>query len=294
MMRDPRLAPVADLYPFDSHFLDIDGHRMHYVDEGAGHALVLVHGNPTWSFYFRDLIKELRDRYRVIALDHIGCGMSEKPRTYPYTLSTHIRNLGRLLDHLQLSEVTLAGHDWGGAIACGWAVENSERVRRLVIFNTAAFPGGPTPFRIRVCGWPILGGLAVRGLNLFVRASFWMGCRRHERMTRKVRRGYLLPYDSYAHRVAVLRFVRDIPSNPSVESHSVVQSLEAGLPRLADRPMLILWGMQDFCFTPAFLDQWTARFPHAEVHRFLDAGHYVVEDAAERIVPLLGDFLGRD
>jgi haloalkane dehalogenase len=289
--RDPRAIALGDLYPFDSHHLDVGGQRLHYVDEGDGPPVLMLHGNPSWSFYYRDLIRGLRDRFRVIAPDHIGCGLSDKPQDYPYTLASHMDNVDRLADHLGLSDVTLAVHDWGGAIGFGWATRHAGRVRRFIVFNTAAFLGGRTPVRIRVCRWPLLGELLVRGLNGFARAATHMATRRVGGMSRAVRRGYLLPYDSYAHRVAVLRFVRDIPLGPADPSHAVVRAIQSGLPRLMDRPMLICWGMKDFCFTGRFLDEWIVRFPNAEVHRFEDAGHYVVEDAHERILPIMERFL---
>ncbi|MGB2987483.1 MAG: alpha/beta fold hydrolase [Phycisphaerae bacterium] len=285
--RDPRLAQLGESYPFETHYLDVIGGRMHYVDEGNGPAVVMLHGNPTWSFYYRELIKGLRDRYRVIAPDHIGCGLSDKPQDYPYTLSTHIDNVERLIDHLELKEVTLAVHDWGGPIGFGWAARHPQRVRGFIVFNTAAFLGGRIPFRIRVCRWPIFGDIAVRGLNAFARAAIHMACCKRERMTPEVKRGYLLPYDSVANRVAILCFVRDIPLSPRIPSYAVLKQIEAALPQFRDRPMVILWGMKDFCFTDRFLEEWVARFPQAAVHRFADAGHYVVEDAHERILPLL-------
>lgn len=281
---------LRKLYPFVSRFLEIDGRRLHYVDEGVGPPIVFLHGNPTWSFYYRELIRGLRDHHRVIVPDHMGCGLSDKPWDYPYTLSTHVANLERLMDALDLRDVTLSVHDWGGAIGMGWAVRHVERVRRLVVFNTAAFLGGRMPFRIRVCRWPILGEVAVLGMNAFVLAATRMACVRR-RMTPDVKRGYLRPYDSYAHRVAVLRFVRDIPTNSRVPSFGVLQEIEQRLPRLAHLPTIIFWGMKDFCFTPLYLNEWRRRFPKATVHTFDDAGHYVVEDATDRILPLLSTFL---
>lgn len=289
--RDPRLDTLGDLYPFQSHWLDIGGVHMHYLDEGTGDPIVMLHGNPTWSFYYRDLIIGLRDRYRVIVPDHVGCGMSDKPQSYPYTLSTHIENLQRLIDHLGLDRVTLAVHDWGGAIGLGWAVRNLPKVARLIVFNTAAFLGGRIPLRIGLCRLPLFGALLVRGLNGFARPAMRMACAQHQRVTRDVRRGYLLPYDSWANRIAVHRFVQDIPTALRVPSYNVVEHLQLALVRLRDRPMIVFWGMRDFCFTPLFLDQWIRRFPNAEVHRFEDAGHYVVEDAHQRIVPALLKFL---
>ncbi len=281
---------LGDLFPFEPHYLDVDGARMHYVDEGAGPALLMLHGNPTWSFYYRELIKGLRDRYRVIALDHIGCGLSDKPQRYDYTLSNRIANVEQLVVSLGLANVGLVVHDWGGAIGFGWAMRHPDQVRAITLFNTAAFHG-PCPFRIRLCAWPVLGGFLVRGLNAFARGAIFMACRRRERMTPAVRRGYLLPYASIADRVAVHAFVRDIPRSPSAPTHRLITDIDASLSRLADRPMLICWGGKDFCFNDWYLEQWKARFPAAAVHRFADAGHYVVEDAHERILPLMETFL---
>jgi len=289
--RDPRVAVLGDLYPFTSHYVDIDGHRMHYLDEGDGPTVLMLHGNPTWSFYYRDLIKGLRDRYRIVACDHIGCGLSDKPQDYPYTLATHIANVERLVDHLRLGDVTLAVHDWGGAIGFALAVRRSELVRRFVVFNTAAFSGGCLPWRIGACRIPLLGALAVRGLNGFAVGATFMACAKRERMTPRVKSGYLLPYDSYANRVAVHRFVKDIPTRPGHVSYDALREIEAGLSGLRDRPMTIFWGMRDFCFTVKFLDEWIKRFPRADVHRYADAGHYVVEDAHERILPVLNAIL---
>ena len=286
-----RQSAMADLYPFTAHYLDVIGARLHYVDEGAGSPVLMLHGNPTWSFYYRELIKGLRDRHRVIVPDHMGCGLSDKPQDYPYTLATHIENLERLIDHLQLTDVTLAVHDWGGPIGFGWAARHPERVCKFIVLNTAAFLGGRIPFRIRICRWPVLGDVLVRGLNGFARAALYMACCRPGGMTPEVRRGYLRPYDSVAHRIAVQCFVRDIPLSPRVPSYAVLRQIERALPLFRDHPMLILWGMKDFCFTPRFLDQWKERFPDSAVHRFPDAGHYVVEDAHERILPLVRGFL---
>ena len=284
------LPGLADLYPFKSCYFDLGNERMHYVDEGNGPAVVMLHGNPTWSFYYRELIKGLRDGYRVVAPDHIGCGLSDKPQDYDYTLAAHIQNVSNLLDHLSLDDVTLAVHDWGGAIGFGWAMRNPDCVRRFILFNTAAF-FGPCPLRIRLCRWPILGDVAVRGLNAFARGAVYFACKRRERMTGPVKRGYLLPYDNFANRVAMLRFVRDIPLQRGQPSYRVLEDIEDALPLFRDRPMLICWGGRDFCFNDWYLDAWEARFPSAEVHRFEDAGHYVLEDAGERILLLIRGFL---
>jgi pimeloyl-ACP methyl ester carboxylesterase len=285
-------SAVQQLYPFPPRYLTLGGLRMHYVDQGEGPPVVMLHGNPTWSFYYRDLILGLCDRHRMITPDHVGCGLSDKPQRYPYTLTTHIENLERLLDHLRLEDLTLAVHDWGGPIGFGFAVRHPERVRRFIVFNTAVF-FGRVPLRIRFCRVPFFGTLAVRGLNLFARAGLRWACKNRGRLTPAVRAGYLLPYGDFRSRVALHRFVQDIPTRPSHPMYRVIVSLEAALPRFRDRPMLICWGLRDFCFTETFLNGWIERFPDATVHRFPAAGHYVVEDAGDELLPVIRDFLAK-
>ena len=283
------------LYPFQGRDLDVGGFRMHYLDEGAGETVVCVHGNPTWSFYYRQLVEALRGSHRVVVPDHIGCGMSEMPGDdrYRYTLERRIDDLEALMGRLALEGVTLVVHDWGGAIGLGWAVRHPERVRRLVILNTAAFhlpPDKRLPWQLWLVRGTPLGALLVRGLNAFARGATHVACTR-ARMSRSVRNAYCAPYDSWANRRAVLRFVQDIPLEPGDPAYDVLSGIEHGLADLADRPALILWGARDFVFDHHFLAVWRRVFPSAEVHEFADCGHYVLEDAADRIIPLVKSFL---
>jgi haloalkane dehalogenase len=278
-------------YPFTSREIRLDGHRYHYVDEGAGEVLLLVHGNPTWSFHWRELIRALAPSRRVIAVDHLGCGMSDKPRGYEYRLARHVDNLARFVERLGLEDITLVGQDWGGAIGLGATLADQRRYRRFVMFNTAAFRSDRMPWRIALCRTPGLGRLAVQGLNGFARAALRMAVSKRERMTPAVRAGILAPYDTWAHREAVYRFVEDIPLAPRHPSYEALAAIEAGLPRLAAFPWLFVWGMRDWCFTPHFLERFLEFFPQAEVHRLADAAHWVVEDAHERIVPIVANFL---
>ncbi len=288
----------ASQYPFIGHALNIDGFRLHYLDEGAGGPVVMLHGNPTWSFTYRHLVLALRGDYRVIVPDHIGCGLSEKPdrKRYPYTLDRRVRDLDELLERIGVREkVTLVLHDWGGMIGMAWAHRRPERVGRLVVLNTAAFhmpAGKKLPWSLWLCRNTPAGPLLVRGLNAFSFAAVrWCVTRRP--LTREARAGYLAPYDSWRNRVAVLRFVQDIPLRPGDPSYKLVSEVQASLDRFRDLPMLICWGEKDFVFDRHFLDEWRRRFPEAEVHAFADAGHFVLEDAGEEIVPLVRDFLKR-
>ncbi len=284
-------ADWRTLYPFESHFVSQDGHRQHYLDEGHGAPLLMVHGNPTWSFYWRNLIVGLRDEYRCVVPDHIGCGLSDKPQSYPYTLAQHTQNLVQLIDQLDLRDMTLLAHDWGGAIGLGAAVARPDRFARIILFNTGAFPPPYVPHRIRACRWPLLGRWALRQLNLFARAALTMAVEKPERMTPEVRAGLLAPYDSWENRVAIWRFVADIPLFKRHPTYRTLVELEAQLPTLANRPVQLIWGMRDWCFTDVCCQRLQVSFPQATVTRLPDAGHYVIEDAHERILPLIKQFL---
>jgi len=281
------------LYPFESHEMTLDGRRCHYLDEGSGPVLLLVHGNPTWSFYWRELIRAFRGQYRLVVPDHIGCGLSEKPPAgdYQYRLARRVDDLRLLIEKLDLQQITLVAHDWGGAIGMGAAVAEAPRFARFVLLNTAAFRSRRCPLRIRVCRTPLLGPLAVKGLNLFARAALRMAVCKRQRMTPAVRAGLLAPYDSWSHRTAIQQFVLDIPLRLRHPSYQTLAEIEAGLAQFRRHPVCLIWGMRDWCFTPRLLDRFVDFFPQAEVHRLADAGHYVVEDGYERIVPLLEEFL---
>jgi haloalkane dehalogenase len=285
------------LYPFDQDLhLDLDGLRYHYVDEGEGEPVVMVHGNPSWSFYYRNLALALRDRFRVIVPDHIGCGLSDKPddSRYTYTLSRRVDDLEALLEHLGLDHnLTLVLHDWGGMIGMAYAVRHPQRIRRLVILNTAAFhkpAGKPLPWQLWLVRNTWLGSLLVRGGNAFARGAAWVGCTR-KRLSREIRNAYCAPYDSWANRIATLRFVQDIPIRPEDPAFDVVTGVEERLTTFADRPALICWGMKDFVFDATYLERWCDGLPGAQVHRFADCGHYVLEDAGNEIAELVIRFL---
>jgi len=285
------LAPLRSEYPFDSHFLDLPGARLHYVDEGPrrNEAVLFLHGNPTWSFAWRHAIRALSPVHRCVAPDHVGCGLSSKREDYPHHLAQHVANIEALVAHLGLERLTLVLHDWGGAIGMGFARRHPEQVARLVFLNTAAFPSERMPFRIALCRVPVFGRLAVRRLNAFARAATYMAVERP--LTSLAKRGYLLPYRDFASRVGVSAFVEDIPMTPDHPSRHELEAIAAALPSFRDRPALVLWGLRDWCFTPAFLDEWRRILPDAQVRTFMDAGHYLFEDEREAVVLELERFL---
>lgn len=279
-------------YPFSSHYHSVDGNRLHYVDEGdSENIVVMVHGNPTWSFYYRRLITRLSATHRVIALDNIGCGLSDKPQEYDYTLQNHIDNLQSLLDSLDITRYSLVVHDWGGAIGMGCATQYPERIERIVVLNTAAFRSSRIPFRIQVCRWPFIGPFIVRAFNGFAWPATFMAV--EQPLADEVKKAYLAPYNSWRNRVAVAAFVKDIPLKSSDVSYHTLSRIETGLSHLRELeiPMLILWGGKDFCFDMQFFTEWRERFPDAEYHCFEDGGHYIVEDKFEELAPRIENFL---
>lgn len=266
---------------------------MSYVDEGAGDPVLMVHGNPTWSFYWRGLIKRLSGQNRTIAVDHIGCGLSDKPANYSYRLTQHRDNLVKLVDTLELNNITLMVHDWGGAIGLATLLERQGKFKRIVLFNTGAFPPPYIPLRIRACRWPIVGKIGVQGFNMFARAAVTMATEQPGGLPKLVADGMLAPYDSWSNRSAIYGFVKDIPATPSHETWAVLQDIETRLPGLSNLPILMIWGMKDWCFRPECLDRFCNHWPHAEVHRIASAGHFVVEDAATQVETTTADFLSR-
>lgn len=290
-------------YPFTPLRTEIrPGIAMSYLDEGPrdGGIVVMLHGNPSWSYYWRKLVLGLRDRYRCIVPDHVGMGLSDKPGDradaqprYTYTLQSRIDDVDTLLRQLGVTgPVTLAVHDWGGGIGFGWGLTHAERIQRLVILNTGAFPlpvAKPLPKALKLGRDAALGTLLIRGLNAFASAASFVGV--EKKMPRAVRRAYVAPYDSWAHRIATSRFVQDIPLGEGDPAWPLVQAMGRKLPEYAGRPAFIGWGLRDFVFDRHFLAGFTAALPQAEVHAFEDAGHYVLEDKADVLVPAIRRFL---
>ncbi|PKM06160.1 MAG: alpha/beta hydrolase [Gammaproteobacteria bacterium HGW-Gammaproteobacteria-4] len=273
---------------------------MHYLDEGPrdGEVLVMLHGNPSWSYYWRHAVLGLRDRYRCIVPDHVGMGLSDKPDDahYRYTLQSRVADLDALLHHLGVREnVTLVVHDWGGMIGFGWALQHAAAVRRLVLLNTAAFlmpMKKRLPWQLKLGRDLAIGALLIRGFNAFAQGAARFGVRR--RMAPDERRALVSPYNSWANRIATLRFVQDIPLASGDPAWALVEASGKRLHAFADRPCFIGWGMRDFVFDHHFLDQFVAALPQAEVQRFRDGGHYILEDEAEALVPAIRNFLDRN
>lgn len=274
-------------YPFDSHFINIDDLNLHYIDEGQGDPIIMVHGNPTWSFYYRNLIKAFKNNYRIIVPDHIGCGFSSKPQDYNYTLENHVSNLEKLVLKLDLKNITLIVHDWGGAIGMGLATRHPERIKKAVVMNTAAFRSIEIPARINILRNDF-GEWLVRHFNAFAGPATFMAVEKP--MTNLVKKGFLLPYNNFESRIATAKFVRDIPMNDSHPSYKTLEEIETKLSKL-NIPVLLIWGEKDFCFTMNFHKKWKEFFPKAKSITYKDAGHYVIEDKKDEVIGEIKNFL---
>lgn len=285
-------------YPFTPRRFDVrPGIAMSYLDEGPadGEVVVMLHGNPSWSFYWRHLVAGLRDRYRCIVPDHVGMGLSDRPgdTDYAYTLQSRVDDLDTLLKHLGIDgPVTLAVHDWGGMVGFGWALRDPARVRRLVVLNTAAFPlpaDKPMPWQLSLGRDSRIGGFLIRAFHLFARGAAWTGTERS--LPREVRRAYIAPYTGWRNAIGTLRFMQDIPLGEGDRAWPLLAESARVLPQYADRPVFIGWGLRDFVFDRHFLDGFTRALPNAQVHAFEDANHYVLEDRHEVLVPAIRAFL---
>lgn len=287
-------------WPYQPHWFETADGRMHYVDEGPrnGRPVVMVHGNPTWGYLYRHFIPPLvKAGFRAVVPDHLGFGRSDKPDDPEfYRIPRHAARLDALLQSLDLRAATVVAHDWGGPIGLAWAARHPERVSRLAILNTFAHRPPEKvklPLPLHLFRVPGVGEVMVKGLHAFVRVFlFKAGVIHRERLTAEVRAAYLAPHPSWASRTAVLVFPREIPSGPEGRVSDFLDEVHAGMRALADRPVFIAWAMKDIAFTPDVLTRlWLHDFPEAKVLRLEDAGHYLQEDAHERIVPALVEFL---
>ena len=274
------------------------GHQLHVIDEGQGRPVVMLHGNPSWAFYYRNLAEALSPSLRVIIPDHIGMGRSDKPddSRYTYTLESRVKDLENVLDQLGITnDITLVVHDWGGMIGSTFATRHPGRIARMVVLNTAGFglpKEKPFPWPLWLSRKTPVSSLFVRGFNGFVKGTAWIGTKQN-RMSRDVKQAYLWPYDTWANRRAVHRFVQDIPLTTTDRAWPVLQEVESRLHLLADKPMFIAFGLKDLVFDKHFLKGWTDRFPQAEVQRYPNAGHYVLEDVGTELIPQIRNFLAR-
>jgi len=274
-------------YPFDSHYVNVDGGRMHYVDEGQGPPVVFVHGNPTWSFMFRNMIRDLSLKHRCIAMDHIGFGLSDKPEHFGYTPELHARNLAKLIEHLGIPRFTLVVHGSGGPIGMSYAVENAAHVTNVIVMNSWMWSLKENPQAKKYD----------RGVsNPFGRLNFMMSNPASLVISKaivdklkfpdKIYEQYKKPFESSKERMGPYGLAKGMMGT-SVWQHGLWARREV----LADKPALIIWGMQDRLFTPDLLGRWQSIFPGAKVEKLPNCGHFVCEEGAKAVEAVVYMFM---
>ncbi len=291
-MTDLANETFGGTWPFAPRFFEYDGVRLHYVDEGSGEPIVLLHGNPTWGYLYRKFIPPLAQTNRCVVPDYMGFGKSGKPLDKPYTLARHIENVTALLLHLELRNITLVVQDWGGPVGLGFAVDHPDRIKRLVILNTWAFriPAGTqlAPL-LELFRQPHVGEAMVQGLNLFVEGFLPAGIHHKERLN-EIMPAYRTPFPDWNSRIGTLCFPRDIPVGDDHPSTPTMGHIQDNLGKLSV-PTIIIWGMQDPAIPPPLIAAWQTIYPHAEAHQIESASHFLQEDEPKQIVSLIQQFL---
>ncbi|MBO0654532.1 alpha/beta fold hydrolase [Streptomyces triculaminicus] len=287
-------------FPFASQWFDHPDARMHYVDEGTGPPVLMVHGNPAWSYIWRHLVTGIHDAYRCVAPDLLGMGLTQDHAPLPASLlvGSQVAALDDLVDHLIAERGapehgwTVIGHDWGGPIALTWACLHPDRVDRLVALNTLAFPfpaDGLPPRWFRLLQRPLPSTVAAHYTTGWVRGAARLGTTTP--LPTEVRRAFAAPHRRRRHRIAQTRFLRDVPLTRKVPGWSMMTLMQHLTRALRHHPLLVGWGMRDPVLRPPLAHEWQRRFPHAHVLRYPDAGHYVLEDARAELVPAIRHFL---
>lgn len=275
-------------YPFPSKYLDLEMGRMHYVDEGSGEPIVMVHGNPTWSFLYRHLIKQLSPGYHCVAMDHIGFGLSDKPAEWTYLPGEHARNLVALIEALGLKNLTLVVQDWGGPIGLSYAVRYPHNVKRLVILNTWMWPVNTDWYYVAFSRFTggALGRYLIRRYNFFARVIMRQSYGDKSKLTKLIHQHYLKPLEMEQDRKGCWVLPGQI-----IGSTDWLSELWAGRGHLKEKPVLIGWGMKDIAFREKELNTWIDVFPEAQVIRLENAGHFVQEEAVEELGMAVKAFL---
>ncbi len=281
-------------FPFAPHYHSIEGVDMHFVDEGSGEPMVMVHGDPTWGYLYRNFIPVLSQRRRCVVPDQMGMGKSANPQERSfYRLQQHRANLETLLLHLDLHDITLVLHDWGGPVGLGVATRHPERIKRLVLMNTWAFvpwPGGPFPRLLELIRSE-RGEAFVLQKNGYLEPALRGTTYHSEQLTKIVMEAYRAPYPTPESRLALLCWSRDIPVQETDVSYAEMKQIEQGLSQFSRIPILLVWGMKDPVLSVSVLHRWQQLYPHATTHELEDASHFLQEDAPERVVQWIEAFL---
>ena len=275
-------------YPFESHFLKLEMGRLHYIDEGEGSPIVMVHGTPTWSFEYRHLIKGLSNRYRCLAMDHIGFGLSDKPSDWSYLPEAHARNVEALMESLGLEDITLVVNDFGGPIGLSYAIRHPDKVKQLVIMNSWMWSLKDEPrfkWASRFLGGPV-GRLLYRQMNFSPRVLMKMIVGDKSKLPKHIHDHYLKALPTPRERKGTWVFAKELVA--SGDWYDSLWSERGGIDYM---PTLVIWGMKDSTFTQRELERWESFLTNARVIQLDDVGHFVAEEMGDALPPVIGEFL---
>jgi haloalkane dehalogenase len=268
-------------YPFQSHYINIDGHKLHYIDEGSGETLLFVHGTPSWSFDYRNVIKALRSNFRCVAFDHIGFGLSDKPEHYDYSTQNHCKTLAIFVNEKQLDNITLVVHDFGGPIGLNFAIRHPEKIKRLIILNSWLWSSASDPEFIklsRVLKSPLLPFL-YRYLNFspkFILPKSFGEQKLHRRLLRQ----YTSPFADRTQRNGTLAFAK-----------SLLNDLWNKKDLISTKPTLFVWGMKDPVIKPSYLEKFQNGFTNSKTVRLESCGHFPQEEQSTAVGKSILNFM---
>lgn len=287
----PTIQTEAGVLPFPSHFASVSGYRMHYLDEGQGPVVVCLHGNPTWCYYYRNLIKILSDSFRVIAPDFLGCGLSDRTPGVHFKAEDRIKQVEEFVDSLKLEKFSLVLHDWGGPIGTAFATRHADKIEKIVYLNTTLTETESLPLIIKWSAAPVIGKILTQYTKRFLHFTTGLGVAK--RLPHDIVKRYHFPYRTSRDREAIWDFVQDIPFDSSHPTYATMFEMASKLELLRSKPIKIIWGLQDPCFHPGLLSKVIAHYPDAEVMELPKASHLVLEDGAEAALPAIKEFLLR-
>jgi acyl-CoA synthetase (AMP-forming)/AMP-acid ligase II/pimeloyl-ACP methyl ester carboxylesterase len=281
-------------FPFESKFLDYKGFKLHYIDEGSRNkpAVLLLHGNPTWVFFYRKVIQALKDNYRVIAIDYIGCGLSDHPTSDHFRAIDRVNEVDFVYQSLGLEKFSIVMHDWGGAIGTRFLQRHLDKVEKIIYLNTTLTEVESLPLMIKSSANKIFGPLLTKYTPQFLK--YLVGPGAVSKLPDWIKSGFLYPYQTIDRRTAIWDFVKDIPFTEGHPTYAEMTNLAADFSLMQDKPIKIIWGLKDPCFHPYMLRKVAAHFPKAQVLEVPNAGHLLIEDEPEIVCNAISDFLSSD
>ena len=277
-----------DSFPFEPHYMELNGFKMHYIDEGSGDPILCLHGMPTWGYLYRNFIEKLSKGFRVVVPDQMGFGKSDVPENKRYLMEEHVSNLKKFILKLDLRKITLIIQDWGGPIGFGFAVDYPERIKALVIMNTSVgvMKEGRKPWYAPLEEKGIYSEFIKNVSNLIK-----MGIYNKDKITETLLKAYSAPFTKEGSYKGALAWPKDIPIGDSHPSAEIMRHVRNNLKNLKEKPKVLIWGMKDPIFPEKMISWWQKIYPNIEVHRIEEASHFLQEDAPDKIISIIQNFL---